>query len=239
MSRYPINLDRDDGRTILRDDLIEGGSKMRFLPHLCAGAEELVFGGPFCGGAPVALSVIGRDLGKRVTLFYAKRKILHRRQRQAELNGAKLVAVPFGYMANVQAKARAYAERVGARFLPLGFDSPEARAPFAEFMAELRAEVGSPDEIWCATGSGMLARCIAEGFPRSHVRAVAVGLKSRWEKQPLPGNVSVFQYPRDFAWEFKGSPAPFPICPNYEAKAYELFRKIGKRSALFWNVLGS
>lgn len=34
--------------TVVRDDLLdEGGSKLRFLPFLTEGAEEVVFGGPF------------------------------------------------------------------------------------------------------------------------------------------------------------------------------------------------
>ena len=235
---HPIQTEKHGSTTVLRDDLIEGGSKMRFLPELCRGADELVFGGPFCGGAPVALSVIGRITAPPVTLFYASRKKLHRRQAQAKQNGARIELVSPGYMPSVQKAARDYAERTGARFLPLGFDRPEAEAPFVGFMDKLRREIGSPEEVWCASGSGMLARCLARGFPSSRICAVAVGLKSRWSRQAMPPNVTVYQYPRDFAWELRGSTAPFPICGYYEAKAWALYEKIGARRALFWNVLG-
>src|SRR5262245_26730032 len=100
--------------TVVRDDLLEGGSKIRFLPFLVAGAQEIVFGGPFCGGAPYALSVLGRETGQRISLFYAKRGKLHERQIKARANGARLFEVAPGYMANVQAKARAYAAQAGA-----------------------------------------------------------------------------------------------------------------------------
>ena len=197
-----------------------------------------MFGGPFCGGAPVALSVIGRDLGIPVTLFYAKRKKLHRRQAQAQANGARIVEVSPGYMTVVQKRARDYAAENGARFLPLGFDSPEAEDPFVEEIGRIRSVAGNPEEVWCASGSGMLARCLGKRFPMSKICAVAVGLKSRWAAQAMPSNVQVFQYPKDFAWEKKECGAPFSICGNYEAKAWDLYSKIGKPSALFWNVLG-
>jgi cysteine synthase len=87
---------------------------MRFLPYLVKGAKEVVYGGPYCGAAGLALSVWGRRKGVKITLFYAKRLKWHRRQELAKENGAKIVEVPFGYMSNVQAKAKAYAEEAGA-----------------------------------------------------------------------------------------------------------------------------
>ncbi len=224
--------------SVVRDDLLYGGSKTRFLPFLVGDAQEVVFGGPFCGGAPVALAAIGRMLGRRVTLFYAKRKELHPRQRWAQSQGAKLVEVPFGYMSHVQAKARAYAKEAGALFLPLGFDVPAAEEPFIEVMRQLRD--GCFDEVWCASGSGMLARCLGRALPEAHVQAVAVGLASRWKRQTMPANVTVHEAPYRFdqACRLKQA-APFPICPNYEAKAWELLLEKARGRVLFWNVVGA
>ena len=50
----PAVLEKHGRITVVRDDLLEGGSKLRFLPFLVQGAEEVVFGAPFCGGAPLA-----------------------------------------------------------------------------------------------------------------------------------------------------------------------------------------
>jgi len=71
--KRPI-VQRFDGIDVVRGDLLEGGSKTRFLPFLMAGAREVVYGGPWCGGAALAFSVIGRLDGFKVTLFYAARK---------------------------------------------------------------------------------------------------------------------------------------------------------------------
>lgn len=225
------------GITVVRDDLLEGGSKCRFLPFLVEGASEVVFGGPFCGGAPYALSVLGRYSGQRVTLFYAKRAVLHPRQQRAQQNGARLVFVSPGYMTNVQAKARTYAQEAGALFLPLGFDVPAAEDPFVAFMRKVRRKVGDPAEVWCCAGSGMLTRCLSRAFPASAVHAVTVGLESRHSAQEFGPNVTLHQCGYRFEQEAKTA-APFPSCGNYDRKAWEVMLREARGSVLFWNVLG-
>lgn len=225
---------------VVRDDLLEGGTKLRFLPFLTQGAKEIVYGSPFCGGAQLALAVLGRESGQKITLFTAERKVLHHRQRQAQKSGAVLKLVPYGYMSNVQAKARAYAASSGALFLPLGFDVDAATEPFLEAIRRVRRRTGSPDEVWCATGSGMLARCLAEGFPDSEIKAVGVGLKSRHLSQGLrwPRNATIIESKLRFEQEEEHLP-PFPSCPNYDRKAWLLCSSaLGRKSRLFWNVLG-
>lgn len=222
---------------IVRDDMLEGGSKTRFLPFLIRGAKEVVFGGPFCGGAPLALSVLGRNEGIKVTLFYAERAELHPRQRRAQANGAELRFVSPGYMTNVQAKARAYAAQVGALFLPLGFDVPAAEDPFVEVMDGVRRELGGVDQVWCAAGSGMLARCLSRAFRDAEIHAVAVGLASRHEAQEFGPNVTMHPCPIAFEQETKAI-APFPSCPNYDRKAWAQCVRDARGRALFWNVLG-
>lgn len=232
----PFQIESHQGIDVIRDDLLEGGSKTRFLPFLIRPGAELVFGGPFCGGAPLALSIIGRETGQRVTLFYAARADLHRRQKQALANGARIIACRPGYMTVVQKRARDYAAKYGAQFLPLGFDLPEAEEPFVNAMERVRRERGQPDQIWCAAGSGMLARCLGRAFPSSEICAVAVGLASRHDAQSMPPNVSILSQPLKFEQESKAA-APFPSCPNYDRKAWERCAKERRGSAIFWNVL--
>jgi hypothetical protein len=174
----PPIVERHANISVVREDLVDGGSKARFLPFLIRGARHIVFGGPFCGGAPYALSVVGRRPGIRVTLFYAQRKRenWHPNRVRARENGATIFQVPCGYMTNVQKKARTYARQHGALFLPLGFDVPQAAEPYVEIMRGVRRSLGTPDQIWCATGSGMLARCLGVAFPESLVTGVSVGL---------------------------------------------------------------
>jgi hypothetical protein len=221
--------------TILRDDMLEGGSKLRVVPFAVGDAAEVVFGGPFCGGAPHALSVWGRDAGRRVTLFFAKRDKLHARQEAARRNGARLEFVSPGYMTVVQKRARDYAERAGALFLPLGLDVEGARSAMIEFASGVRAQLGTPDQVWCATGSGMLAQVLAAAFPDAEVCATAVGLPSRHDAQRYPSNVRMTEAGVPFDRNVSVA-APFPICGHYEAKAWRRCAAEAKGKVLFWNV---
>lgn len=211
---------------------------MRFLPYIVdAKAPELVFGGPFCGGAPLCLSEIGKRTGQKVTLFYAARQDLHPRQKLAKANGAKLKFVRPGYMTVVQKRAVDYAAKRGAQFLHLGFDEPNSQEPFTAFMRSVRKKLKRrPPQVWCATGSGMLARCLGAAFPDTEVIGVAVGLASRHDAQKMPGNVRLVGSPYDFAQRCKIE-APFNSCPNYDRKAWEMMTHDAKPGALFWNVL--
>lgn len=222
---------------VARDDLIEGGSKLRFLPLITGGAKEIVYGSPFCGGAQLALACMGRVTGQKITIFAAKRAQLHRRQIAALDHGAEFLMLSPGYMTQVQAKAKAYAEKTGAMMLPLGFDVPEAIEPFVKRLKEFAGTLPDrPTEVWCATGSGFLAKCLGRAFPDSQVIGVAVGLRSKHEAQAMPANVKLVPHPLDFAAELKET-APFPSCPNYDRKAWSLCQSQGKGRRLFWNVM--
>lgn len=223
-----------NGVDVLRDDLLDGGSKSRFLPFLIYDYDHIVFGGPFCGGAPYALSVLGKHSKKQITLFYAKRKKHHHRQIAALQNGSKIIEVPMGFMTNVQKKARDYAADHNALFLPLGFDVPEAEEPFVSFMKKLKTKYY--DQIWCCSGSGMLTRCLSKAFPDSEIHSVIVGLKSRNTKQNYGDNVITYDYHLPFQKQTKYE-APFKSCGNYDRKAWEICMKESKGKVLFWNVL--
>src|SRR5215831_6721764 len=236
----PAILEKHNNITVVRDDLLsDGGSKIRFLPYLIEGAEEIVFGGPFCGGAPIALAVVGALTGQRITLFYAGRKNLHWRQKRAIELGAQLHYVsPFGYISHVQSDARKYAQKIGALFLPLGFDVPAAQEPFVAAMRDVRKRVGDPDEVWCCCASGMLTRCLAIAFSSSAIKAVTVGLASRHKLQNFPSNVTLIDSGyKELAKESRAD-CPFSCCKNYERKAWEHAARSARGTALFWNVAG-
>lgn len=237
----PFIVTKHNGFSAVRDDLLDGGTKLRFLPYVVGDAEHIVFGAPFAGGAPVSLSVIGRETNKRITIFYAWRNELHPRMKRVQNNGAHIELVKHGYMNVVQKRARDYAQQSGALFLPLGFDTASAVQPFQSILETLNKQIGSPDEIWCAAGSGMLARNLAVAFPNSQINAVAVGLASRWTKQTLPSNCTIYEQPLPFGKALKVS-SPFPLCLHYESKAFALMQKAiqaqPQRTRLFWNVLG-
>lgn len=226
---------------VLREDLLPGGSKLRFLPALCKGATEIIYASPACGGAQVALAVMGHETGQTITIFHAARKERHEMQARAAEYGARFVPVPYGYLSNVQAKARSHAHAGGGLLLPLGFDTPAAQIDYMKFVYQVRADLFSePDEIWLAAGSGMIARCIASAFTKTRIVAVSVG-KDLHDSMGFfsPPNLYLLQHPLPFEKPTKAE-CPFPSCANYDRKAWEMLtmRQGDSRNILFWNVMG-
>lgn len=212
---------------VVRDDMLPGGTKQRVLPRFLDGAySEFVYATPAYGYAQIALAHACASMGKRATVFVAKRNQLHARTMEAKHAGARIVQVPHGYLSNVQSKARAYAEAAGAYLLPWGLDFPEFRAALADVARGLGIE---PGEVWCAAGSGTLTRALQHAWPAARHHAVMVGA------EPNAGRATVHAAPEKFEQDAK-EPPPFPSCSNYDAKVWQFFKRRAGPGALLWNV---
>jgi threonine dehydratase len=228
----PPIITQHEGVFVVRDDLFLGGTKARFLPVLFEQADEVVYASPAEGGAQTALAHTAAKLGKRATIFVAKRSIPHNRALEAKRLGAKVMQVQHGYLNVVQARAREYCKRTGAFLAPFGVNLPEAISVIA---AAAKTTGIQPNEVWCASGSGVLARSLAKAWPNSKRHVVQVGRELSTSdvagaiihKSALPFQKAIVQRP------------PFPSDPHYDAKAWAICRvKKGKGIVLFWNVTG-
>lgn len=215
-----------DGILVVRDDLLPGGTKSRVLPRFMNGNEELVYATPAYGYAQVALAISAKQTGKKATIFVAKRKALHERTMTAYRAGAKIVQVPYGYLSNVQSKARSYCEKTGAKLMPFGLDFPEFIHALSDVAAGLNVR---PREVWTVAGSGVLTRALQIAWPDAKFYAVQIGGK------PIAGRATVIKSGEKFEDDARIKP-PFPSCANYDAKAWIEIKKYASRGALFWNV---
>lgn len=221
---------KHDGVFVVRDDLFPGGTKARFLPLLFDGADEVVYASAAEGGAQTALATVAAQLGKRATIFVARRTQQHPRALMAKRLGAKIMQVSPGYLSTVQARAREYSRKAGARLAPFGVDMPEAIKAIATAARSIGID---PDEVWCASGSGVLARGLATAWPNARRHVVQVG---RALSPNEVAGATIHVCPLPFGREAKGRP-PFPSDPHYDAKAWEICAaRKGPRRVLFWNV---
>ena len=217
---------------VVRDDLFAGGTKARFLPSLFEGADEVGYASPAEGGAQTALATVAAQLGKRATIFVAQRAQQHPRTLMAKRLGAQIVPVSPGYLNVVQARAIKYSHQTGAVLAPFGFDIPGA----AQAIANAARSIGiQPDEVWCAAGSGVLARGLAQAWSNASRHVVQVG---RTLNDGDVAGATIHEYPKKFGWAVKNQP-PFASDPHYDAKAWEFcLAKKGPGVVLFWNVTG-
>lgn len=211
---------------IVRDDLIPGGTKRRVIGPLLEGAQEVVYASPAYGYAQVALAHAALAAGIRCTIFTAQRQHWHGRTREAITAGARVIGVPFGYLTNVQAKARRYAAETGAFLLPFGFDTPEFGARLAQVASALPV---SPAEVWCVAGSGTLTRALQLAWPAASHHAIQVG------RPPEIGRATLHVAPEAFERDARVRP-PFPSTSNFDAKAWQFISRQASSDALFWNV---
>jgi cysteine synthase len=217
-----------DNFEVVRDDLIAGGTKQRVLSTLLTSGDHFVYASPVQGYAQIALAHACRESGKHAAVFCAKRAKPHRNTLAAAAAGAEVIQVSPGYLSNVQSKAASYCEMTGATLLPFGLDCDAFRQQLVQVVSQLPA---APTEIWCAAGSGTLARCLQLAFPEAAVRAVRVG------KLPNVGLARLYHAPEQFD-EPAEMPPPFPSCENYDAKVWRFITEHGSPGAFFWNVAG-
>lgn len=218
------------GVMVIRDDMFPGGTKARFIGKLFDGVSEAVYATPPEGGAQTALALTAKRMGRKATLFVAERAKPHARTLEASRLGAKVIPVSPGYMTVVQSRAREYCRETGAFLIPFGVDFPEAILIIAE---AARATGLDPDEVWCASGSGVLVRGLAMAWPKARRHVVQVG------REVSPRDVAgatIHVHPKKFGETASVKP-PFPSDPHYDAKAWEIcMAKRGPGNVLFWNV---
>lgn len=219
-------IEKHDKFFVVRDDEIPGGTKRRVANCLLKSGSEFVYASPAFGYAQIALAYACRDAGKQATIFTAKREKPHKRTLEAMKAGAKVIFVPFGYLSNVQAKAKEYCGATGATFLPFGFDTPEFINALTVIAKRMPIQ---PKRVWCAAGSGTLSRALQAAWPDARFWAIAVGAT------PDAGNAHIYFCPEPFEKDAKVKP-PFPSCSNYDAKAWRYIKLLGNEDDLFWNV---
>jgi hypothetical protein len=227
---------KHDGFFVVRDDFIEGGTKFRGAQALIDSMpdiDEFVYGGGSAYGfAQIALAKACQDNGKKFTMFLAKRKVLHPCTARAVHFGCNLIDVKMGMLSVTQSRARKYVEEhERSAIVPMGLDYQ----PCIDAVAEAAHSIGKrPKEVWCAAGSGTLARALKQAWPSADVHAVSIGHKLSERER---GQSIIHDYDRPFNRPSRIKP-PFPSVQNYDAKAYEVMLAEGSKGALFWNVAG-
>lgn len=233
----PAVVYRHDRFNVVRDDLMEFGSKARFGSLFIerTTADTLVYVAPRTGYAAVSLAELCRRAGKKLVLFAPACKEASHHQLKAIEAGADVRWVRIAAMPNLNKIAKAWAdERKGYEFVPFGLNHPLVTAAIVRTCDEIASRYGEPSQVWSVCSTGVLTRGLQIGWQNADFRAVAV---ARNMHEAELGRAQVYSHPLEFQRETKDLP-PFPSVATYDAKAWTYMKENGADGALFWNVAG-
>ena len=230
----PPVIEEHEGIRVVRDDLLGGGSKMRFADYLIKSrpeVEEWVYGSsPATGYAQISLSCLCRKYGKKSVIFMADRSVekRHPYQLQAIDEGAIMHWIPNGMLSVTEKRARDYVSDspTSRRLLPIGFDHPSVLASVVRVAQSMDVK---PSEVWTVGSSGTLTRGLQRAWPDAEFHCVRVGHSGEY------GRAKIYKSTYAFNKATKILP-PFPSAPTYDAKAWEFMLEHASPGALFWNV---
>ena len=222
-----------DGIHVVRDDLLEGGTKRRlftdYIKHF-PNDKEFVYASPRQGYGQLALSLSCRDLGKQAVVFVPKGK-RHQLTIDSEKYGAAIHEVPMGFLTNLNAKSRKYCEENNSHLLPFGGDHPIIIESMSNLCKQIKVD---PTEIWSVISSGVINRGLQRAFPNVKCYGVMIGHQTTEEEQ---GRATLFKSKYKFTQNCKKSELPpFPSSLTYDSKAWTFVQEKAKKNSLFWNV---
>ena len=113
-------IDRVDNKDVWRDDLIDGGTKSRFIkPYIerrLENFDEFIYASPRVGYGQFALSVVCNQLGCKSTIFVPKGELTEISKQCIEL-GSNVIQVSMGFLTNLHHKSKKYRDENPNSFL--------------------------------------------------------------------------------------------------------------------------
>ena len=228
-----------DNYWVVRDDLLEVGSKCRFGDYMVKNCEydTLVYVQPRFGFAGISLSYLAKKYNKKLVLFMPSSKEISEHQAVCIERGAIPKFHRIAAMPNLNKIAKKWALENNAFFIPLGLVHPFVTASIVKTCESIIQEWGHPKEVWVAISTGVLSRGLQIGFHKSRFNSVAV---ARNLKEGELGCSEVYSHPKLFTQNVsKFWVPPFPSASNYDAKVWEYMSKYAREGALMWNVAGN
>ena len=222
-----------DGIKVVRDDLLDGGTKRRaFTVYVKSKPEidEFVYASPRQGYAQLSLAYACKDLGKKCTVTVPKGERYWLTNKAEEI-GANIIEVPMGYLTNIQAKAKKYCLKNAAHLIPFGGDHPVIVEAMRQTALSLDV---NPTEVWTVMSSGVLSRGLQSAWPNAKVYGVRIGHNTTRIEQ---GRAETFKSDYKFHQECKElERPPFPSSLTYDSKAWSFIQEHASKGSLFWNV---
>lgn len=230
-----------EGIMVVRDDIING-SKCRFADLLVQSIKEdtIVYVQPRVGLAGVSILNIAKRYNKKVVLFMPSSKTISKHQAVCIERGAIPKFYRIAAMPNLNKIAKEWAEKNGAKFVPLGLKHELVVACAAKVAMNISDSYDGikPDVCFVATSTGVLVRGLQIGWDTTKFYAVTV---ARNMQSGELGRAEPIVEPLAFQQsEKKENIPPFPTVNTYDAKVWKYalaFKKANPHlNVWMWNV---
>lgn len=230
----PITIEKYGNINVVRDDLLPGGTKRRFIYKFLTShpnVKEWVYASPRVGYAQVALAHACKDLGLKATVVIPKGKHFFLTTEAISL-GANIIEVPMGFLTHIQHVAKKYAsENTNCGLIPFGLDHPIIIEEIKNIASSLNIK---PKEVWTCISSGVLSRGLQAAWPDAKFYGVGVGHGTTDRER---GRAHIFYSKYKFNQKCKlDEKPPFPSSDYYDSKVWSFIKEHASDDALFWNV---
>ena len=225
---------KHEGIRVVRDDLLVG-SKVRggdcLISSLPEHIDTIVYVQPRTGLAGVSLLDVAKRHNKKVMLFMPSSKRISRHQACCIERGCEYSFHRIAAMPNLNLIAKKWADqRDNAFFVPLGLKHEMVTAG----IVKSASRITPPDEVYCATSTGVLTRALQITWPKTKFTSVCV---SRNMKAGELGRAEPISEALAFtASEKPKNLPPFPTIDTYDGKVWKYIPKNSDKDILFWNV---
>lgn len=235
LTKQIISFKRHENRIralLLSDSKLVGGVKERVLRRYLPSRpeEEFVYISAPNGYAQVALARVGKQLGKKVTIFSM---FMSPETKEVMKNGGRVIFVRGGMREMYDEAEKYMASKKSIYEVPFGADHPEIKRIFVEELKSALKGTREPRRLWLVSGSGFTLSIFQEIWPNTKYMIVQVGRsipKSLVRKQD-----TLFISPYKFLKETRVKP-PYSSPPTYDAKLWEFFIRHGQNGDYIWNT---
>ncbi|PZP53752.1 MAG: hypothetical protein DI586_10675 [Micavibrio aeruginosavorus] len=210
-----------DDKTILRDDLLPGGTKrralQRWLPSL--NQSHFIYAGSVFGSGGWALAEACRDLGFTCTLALSRSDYSPQWLEQIDCQIEWFAPQPVEHI------YKSYGH--DKKLLPLGYDDLGFKSCLAEVFGSLDR---NHSEIWLPCVSGVLVQAAQIAWPEARINAVCVA-----KNHGNIGNAIQYQAAEKYHQPAHELP-PYPANLFSDAKLWQFVRQFALKDALIWNT---
>jgi hypothetical protein len=218
----PIS-EQHQGYTVIREDLIEGGTKRRalleWLPTL--DANHFSYTGSVFGYGAYALALTCQELEYEYSLYISKSKYKPKWSYGIAVNWCP--PAPLSELERIAQEARP-----NAHFLEAGFPYEGFENALIKIFKENKPEAS---RIWTSVVSGTLVRAMAKAWPDIEIHAVCCA------RHPgeLPDSVATYYAPEKYHQAAITLP-PYPSASHTDAKIWQFLEEHGKKGDAIWNL---